>query len=415
MFFGNFSEAQKQTVELKSIPRGETLRGLVEFCYTDDSKVLGAEDVSELIEFALIGNFYEIETLSAKVRERVQEKLNSCPSAACDIIEHSDVLNQMQGGWPLVVLTAWSTLRANPAEVLLGGAPVGVLSFSPKSLALVLRDVETKADEITLFSALRRWVGGQETADRARLGVAMELVKYIQLSRMPPSFLAAVVSTSGLVSEMDVGRAFAKQAQLFEASGMRTNADVNFEFKKQARLFEERIEGSAFKKARIEHLLDQPSDNIAGKSFAFVGAPYHDRFKLDDAWKQLSRTGAELHHSVTWRTDYLVVGSDDAARVEESDAYREYDRLRFSGQASPELICEAQFNNLMKRSRKVLNEFVLLEYIRDTGIVSLSKISEHFAPAEDPESVQKVLRKLFENGDVFNTIDDYHYGAFPDF
>eukprot|EP00978_Attheya_sp_CCMP212_P039599 scaffold207416_cov51-Attheya_sp.AAC.1 len=204
MLFGDFAEANSSIIKINYV--GTVLRCLVEFCLNNDVSSFHEtfdENPSDIV-FALAdaARFFDLPLLKKKVLNHTFLRANIDPQLACSLFqeaknksEHNDDIQKM----------LLHSIRRNPRALLEG---VVLFSMKPSSLEEILSGDTIQADELTLFSILKRWVmldgdipEVSEVSTETRKEIGTRLIRHINLDQIAPSDLVKTVAPSGLVPE----------------------------------------------------------------------------------------------------------------------------------------------------------------------------------------------------------------------
>eukprot|EP00854_Cymbomonas_tetramitiformis_P012046 gene12046-14232_t len=257
MFYGQFKEAGMSRADLPF--DAATIRNIVEFCYTDDAAVFNCEssvDVRELVSLIIAGEYLDMPSLKKRSRDAAKASL---PESACVLLEATSLCNPAE--LSELNALAFNTICRMPTLLVKnryaedrGAGDVRTLSF--EMLLKILSTKQINATEAFLFQALRRWSGTSDiTLDETswqtvefnrrscrkdenvpeeevgcRVVEAMNLVKHLDLERMPAAFLAAEVSESHLVTWESLFTAFVSKALKADEDAVFRAGALNLDF-----------------------------------------------------------------------------------------------------------------------------------------------------------------------------------------
>ena len=241
---------------------GPVVRGLVEYCRSDDianfvGRLQYENNVRDLVHLFACADFYDIPGLRQKVCTTASAICKRYRNFAPAIFDQA-----CQSGTQQVERIALAAIQEDPHTALLSSnmeeldfgvptTPPGVSYLSNEALSLILQDKKMCCDEIVLFEVLTVWVSsrqkGNDHESTSYWGdcdpslddhslfdptsrhpkkdmnspdeVGKKLVQYIDLAKIAPSDLLSQVAKSGLVSHERITEALGEIAQLVEKDG----------------------------------------------------------------------------------------------------------------------------------------------------------------------------------------------------
>ena len=210
---GKFAEAQSSTVSIGY--KGNVLKVIVEYIYTDTSQILegSPSDTSAVVEWARTltavidaANYFNLPCLRSIAENCARKAMEIKKDLACVFLSETGHLNATNIGE-----VAINVIRENPEELLSSGSTVGELT--PSLLESIVSDKKIKADEKTIFLILQSWAeNGDAIEGLDRKTIASEMTKHLYLELIAPSDIISIVTPSGLISPSQLLEAYKSQA-----------------------------------------------------------------------------------------------------------------------------------------------------------------------------------------------------------
>jgi len=232
MLLGVFKEASMDAVEVGY--RGNVLRSLVKFAFTDSAPLLDRDSynenlkgsaavdrVKDLLSLADAANYYALPKLRTEAEATAKtlidkEKpwllvafLAACDDANLTISSLEKAALQMVFDYPELLLRKESAVHL----------------LSQNVMEKILKGETVCASEYTLFQILQAWSAGDDEDDadkrESRKSATNELMRCIALERIDPKTLSTVVVNSGMATQDELYETFKKQAIcLFEGNAV---------------------------------------------------------------------------------------------------------------------------------------------------------------------------------------------------
>jgi len=172
-------------ITLKNV-EPESFAALLKCCYTDEADV-DASNVQSLIKLA---SKYQVPKLKAACAELLEGDVNKDNALDLFILGPS-LLGQED--------FALSFIEENAEEVL---ASPGITRLPKDRFQVLLRSDKLAAEELSIFSAVQRWVAEQEKkAGWDRKTEAADVLSLVRFPTMEVADIASKVATSGLLAQ----------------------------------------------------------------------------------------------------------------------------------------------------------------------------------------------------------------------
>lgn len=240
MLFGFFAEASKRDVVQVGYS-GKTLEAIVEYCVTDEAKMLQESSdpcdkalARTIVSLADAANYFDLPSLKKKSVEYACLCIMKHPALACIFLDESRT-----SGSPVELIEEYSlrVIRSQPSNVLLDNE--ALVSISQPVLESILSDKRIQADAYLLFRILKAWAGVDGTEVPScpeqthtkpndlhvagdggnRVHGAQQLSQHIRLESIETKKLADDVLPSGLVTREQLFQAFIAKALFPETWG----------------------------------------------------------------------------------------------------------------------------------------------------------------------------------------------------
>jgi hypothetical protein len=230
------------------------LQCLVEFCFTDRVTRIGGHDTAQsvimanedmarhMVNLVKAAHEFELCTLERKSIQMVAVLLENLPCLACAVLDEAEKVTPSFPSCSQCVKIARRIIREKSMLALIPHANSpgrGIEAIQSGHLVgQLMKDPYIQADELTLFRCLVKWsqarsemskkdyeiqetgLDALELSNASRTDIAKGLVHVIiDLTKIIPSVLCTYVLESGLVTQIDVSRAFQTQALLSKKNG----------------------------------------------------------------------------------------------------------------------------------------------------------------------------------------------------
>ena len=221
------SDDSSLTMIQLQVPYSSTvIQTLLEYCHTDAivRRSLSATAVREWLDLMDCAQTYQLPGLQVLV-ERLAESVFLAASSphnqhhlplACalldECLQHEDDASSSSLSLQQI---AWHAIRQNPAATLLHQGGVTHCS-SPTTLTRILQDDQLQCSELVLFRAIQIWLQQQQSQPQKEEDASLQLLSWMDWTRMAPSELVGPVRASGLVDEPVIQQALAEIAQRVE-------------------------------------------------------------------------------------------------------------------------------------------------------------------------------------------------------
>ena len=219
---GDFAEGTSEVVKMQL--RGDTLRALVEYCYTDEFKITEtgrhSHNAATCIELVAAANLYELKALSTMVRNEVTILLDSNHGLVGKYLQALVCTPNAKETWDGkgILMHVQAHIHRDMKSCLLPNEGLGISCLGLEALEIVLSNfcclACTTADQ---FDLLKRWA---EYADNRKLlstDASSDVRRHVSLGLLRPSFLRDVVVPTGLFDQPQLAAAYETIAITTEA------------------------------------------------------------------------------------------------------------------------------------------------------------------------------------------------------